>query len=108
WMQLPELAKARQPAVEVADFPLWQELQSKEAIAGHAGFNVLQWQQRRPQLVTEKAAGPQPEVTLIPASQGLAAPHVGKLSATLGPGSGANQLREPHGIASDHDGNVYV
>ena len=47
WMELPETATVRQPAVEVADFELWQELQKAEAEAGRRGFNVSEWIEMR-------------------------------------------------------------
>ena len=53
WMALPETAAVRQPAVEVADFKLWQELQKTEAEAGRRGFNVSEWIEMR-----EQGAGP--------------------------------------------------
>ena len=43
WMEEPTTAAVRQPAVEVADFERWQELQKTEAEAGRRGFNVSEW-----------------------------------------------------------------
>ena len=43
WMSQPEAADARQPAIEVADFEVWQALQKAEAEAGRRGFNVIEW-----------------------------------------------------------------
>ncbi len=43
WMEEPSTAAVRQPAVEVADFELWQELQKAETEAGRRGFNVSEW-----------------------------------------------------------------
>ena len=49
WMNEPETAAARQPAVEVSDFEVWQALQKKEAEAGRAGFNVGEWLEMKEQ-----------------------------------------------------------
>ena len=49
WMELPGTAAVRQPAVEVADFELWQELQKAEAEAGRRGFNVTEWLEMKEQ-----------------------------------------------------------
>ena len=43
WMERPEAASARQPAVEAADFETWQTLQKAAAEAGQNGFNVGEW-----------------------------------------------------------------
>ena len=49
WMERPETALARQPAVEVADFELWQERQKAEIEAGRGGFNVSEWLEMKEQ-----------------------------------------------------------
>lgn len=49
WMERPETALARQPAVEVAEFELWQELQKAETEAGRGGFNVSEWLEMKAQ-----------------------------------------------------------
>lgn len=49
WMSQPEAAYARQPAVEVADFEAWRDLQKAEAEAGLPGFNVGQWLEMKEQ-----------------------------------------------------------
>ena len=43
WMERPDAAAARQPAVEPADFESWQTLQKAAAEAGRGGFNVGEW-----------------------------------------------------------------
>ncbi len=43
WMERPETAAARQPAVDAADFESWQLLQKAAAEAGQGGFNVGEW-----------------------------------------------------------------
>ena len=43
WIDQPEAAAARQPAVDAADFEVWQALQKTEAEAGRGGFNVGEW-----------------------------------------------------------------
>ena len=49
WMEEPETAAARQPAIEVADFERWQTLQKIEAEAGRSGFNVSEWLEMKEQ-----------------------------------------------------------
>ena len=49
WMRQPEAAQARQPAVEVADFEVWRDLQKAEAQDGLPGFNVGQWLEMKEQ-----------------------------------------------------------
>ncbi len=49
WMDQPEAAAARQPAVDAADFEIWQALQKTEAEAGRGGFNVGEWLQMKDQ-----------------------------------------------------------
>ena len=49
WMDRPETAAARQPAIEVADFEQWQTLQKIEAEAGRRGFNVSEWLEMKEQ-----------------------------------------------------------
>lgn len=49
WMDRPETAAARQPAVEVADFEVWQSLQKAEVQAGRPGFNVGEWLEMKEQ-----------------------------------------------------------
>ena len=49
WMEQPETAGARQPAIEVADFERWQTLQKIEAEAGRSGFNVSEWLEMKEQ-----------------------------------------------------------
>ncbi len=49
WMNDPAAESARQPAVEVADFEMWQALQKSEAEAGRPGFNVGQWLEMKEQ-----------------------------------------------------------
>ena len=43
WMERPETAAVRQPAVDAADFESWQTLQKSAAEAGRSGFNVGEW-----------------------------------------------------------------
>ena len=43
WMERPEAAATRQPAVAVEDFESWQTLQKAAAEAGRFGFNVGEW-----------------------------------------------------------------
>ena len=43
WMERPETAAARQPAVDAADFETWQLLQKAAAETGRGGFNVGEW-----------------------------------------------------------------
>ena len=43
WMERPDTAAARQPAVDAADFESWQQLQKAAAEAGRRGFNVGEW-----------------------------------------------------------------
>ena len=43
WMERPDAAAARQPAVDAADFESWQSLQKAAAEAGQHGFNVGEW-----------------------------------------------------------------
>ncbi len=43
WMERPDAAAVRQPAVDVADFESWQILQKAAAEAGQGGFNVGEW-----------------------------------------------------------------
>ncbi len=43
WMERPEAAAVRQPAVDAADFESWQALQKAAAEAGRGGFNVGEW-----------------------------------------------------------------
>ena len=43
WMERPETAAARQPAVDASDFETWQALQKAAAEAGRGGFNVGEW-----------------------------------------------------------------
>lgn len=43
WMERPEAAAVRQPAVDAADFESWQLLQKAAAEAGQGGFNVGEW-----------------------------------------------------------------
>ena len=43
WMERPETAAARQPAVDVEEFESWQTLQKAAAEAGQGGFNVGEW-----------------------------------------------------------------
>ena len=47
WMVEPGAAAARQPAVELAEFEVWQGLQMAAAERGDWGFNVGQWHQIR-------------------------------------------------------------
>ena len=47
WMDQPSTRAARQPAVEIAEFQVWQQLQTAEAIAGRRGFNVGEWHAMR-------------------------------------------------------------
>ena len=47
WMDDPRTRDPRQPAVEVAEFRVWQELQKTEAEAGRWGFNVMEWHNMR-------------------------------------------------------------
>ncbi|MCH8088018.1 MAG: hypothetical protein IIC81_09245, partial [Chloroflexi bacterium] len=47
WMDQPIASAARQPAVEVEEFALWQELQMADAREGLWGFNVSQWHEMR-------------------------------------------------------------
>ena len=49
WMRQPEAAQARQPAVDVADFEVWRDLQKAEAEAGLPGFTVGQWLEMKEQ-----------------------------------------------------------
>ena len=49
WMNDPATATARQPAVEVSDFEVWQDLQKAEAEAGRSGFNVGEWLEMKQQ-----------------------------------------------------------
>lgn len=49
WMRQPDAAYARQPAVEVADFEVWRDMQKAEAEAGLPGFNVGQWLEMKEQ-----------------------------------------------------------
>ncbi len=109
WMELPDTLQARQPAVELSEFAAWQRLQLDEARAGRIGLNVLQWQERRAALaaqgVEEPDSSPPP---FTPAIQGQSAPRIGKATAVIRSGSGMAALREPHGIAVDRDGNVYL
>ena len=49
WMTDPATAAARQPAVEVSDFEVWQDLQKAEAEAGRSGFNVGEWLEMKQQ-----------------------------------------------------------
>ena len=43
WMERPDAAAARQPAVDASDFESWQALQKAAAEAGRGGFNVGEW-----------------------------------------------------------------
>ena len=43
WMERPEAAAVRQPAVDAEDFESWQALQKAAAEAGRGGFNVGEW-----------------------------------------------------------------
>ncbi|MBM2826978.1 MAG: hypothetical protein HW403_1042, partial [Dehalococcoidia bacterium] len=43
WMEQPETARARQPAVELEEFDRWQALQMQAAAGGQWGFTVDQW-----------------------------------------------------------------
>jgi hypothetical protein len=47
WAVRPETAKARQPAVEYAEFERWQELQMERALKGEPGFTVHEWHKMR-------------------------------------------------------------
>ncbi len=47
WVQRPETASARQPAVEYREFGRWQQLQMERAQRGERGFTVTEWQQMR-------------------------------------------------------------
>lgn len=50
WQRSPANAAARQPAVEIAEFPRWQQLQLARAAAGERGFTVNEWHQMRDRL----------------------------------------------------------
>ena len=112
WMSTPELAKARQPAIDPADFTTWQSLQLADAQAGKPGFNVQQWQERRPTTVKRLVATPLPGAAVVaetvPVAQGASAPLVGRLTARVGAGGAGQQLDDPHGVAVDGAGNAYV
>ena len=43
WMERPDAAAVRQPAVDAADFESWQALQKAAAEVGSRGFNVGEW-----------------------------------------------------------------
>ena len=47
WMHDPIASSARQPAVELVEFGLWQDLQRADAKEGRWGFNVGQWHEMR-------------------------------------------------------------
>ena len=49
WMNQPEAESARHPAIETADFEVWQSLQKAEAEAGRRGFNVGEWYEMKAQ-----------------------------------------------------------
>ncbi len=112
WMKSPELAQAREPAVEIAEFADWQAQQRSEALAGRPGFNLDEWQARRPasskRPVGTVVALPLDQIPIVPADQGASAPRRGTVTGTAGAPSGSDRMSDPHGIAADNSSNVYV
>ncbi|MBM3933602.1 MAG: hypothetical protein FJ319_04775 [SAR202 cluster bacterium] len=51
WVNSEASRGARQPAVENAEFAIWQSLQMQDAEAGRFGFNVNQWHEMRQQYI---------------------------------------------------------
>jgi DNA-binding beta-propeller fold protein YncE len=118
WAGSLDLAQSREPAVELDQFTAWQQAQEADAAAGRATFNVQEWKQRlatgQTTVSTTGQASPPAAVALavllsgaLPSDQGLSAPHVGQTTAELG-ASGDGKLNQPHGVAVDPNGNVYV
>lgn len=104
WMQTPQVAQARQPAVEVAEFPTWQALQMEDTRAGRGGFNVGQWHARRDSVLGASHAFSS-GIAPVGADDIASAPVVGRVAGTL---RADQPFNRPYGVALDRAGHVYV
>jgi sugar lactone lactonase YvrE len=100
WQRQPSNAAARQPAVEVAEFPIWQELQLAQAQAGEAGFGPSEWQDLREQYQPALAAA-------AAASTGGRVASKIETQPLAGFGTVAG-LKRPRGVAVDASGAIFV
>lgn len=101
WMGDPKAAELRHPAIDNADFGRWAALQTERARSGEPGFTVDDWQAIKRTLGPAVAANPGAGSLRVPTP----VPLNGVVAATYG---GPGQLLNPHGVAVDADGNVYV
>jgi DNA-binding beta-propeller fold protein YncE/4-amino-4-deoxy-L-arabinose transferase-like glycosyltransferase len=103
WQADPVAVEARFPAVAQADFPQWAALQAEWARERRTGFSVIDWLAMRRELGPPVAGAP----AIL--RQISSSPLSATLEAVYGaPGSGPGQLLDPHGLAVDQDGNVYI
>src|SRR5207302_11357512 len=72
---------------------------------GEPGFPVSEWQVIRRTLGPAVAGGPPAASVRVPTPVAVSATLVTTIGA---PGGGPGQLLDPHGVAVDADGNVYV
>ena len=104
WVSSPEVADRRRPAVEVAEFDVWQSLQLQEAAAGRRGFTAGQWEDMRARYgFPLQTSGGQPAGTQPP-PVGTPPPGMGTFEGTLADGL----LAEPRGVAVGKAGEAYV
>ncbi|TAK35807.1 MAG: hypothetical protein EPO21_04920 [Chloroflexota bacterium] len=109
WMREPEATAARQPAVDNADFPLWQELQLERARAGQPGFVVNEWQQMRGNLPALAAKiAPSTSSKTIKQPTNIPGDLATFVAAFGRQGSGNGEFLEPRAVAADRDGSLYV
>jgi sugar lactone lactonase YvrE len=97
WQQRPANAVARQPAVDPAEFPVWQAVQLERVRAGEPTYSVTEWKDVRGRYAVPAAVGGGPAPV---ASSVEVQPLV-----DFGPRTG---LRQPRGVALAADGSAYV
>ena len=112
WSATPQMAAARQPAVEVTEFDTWQRLLVDELSRG-GGFNLYEWQEMRSQYfaprpeVSAAVAAPPSAKPETPAAVPVDAPLAPSL-LTPDPSFRAGLFTQPRGVAFGADGSLYV
>jgi 4-amino-4-deoxy-L-arabinose transferase-like glycosyltransferase len=100
WQRQPSNAEARQPAVEVAEFATWQELQMDRARSKQSGFTVNEWHNLRDRYRPTPSPLASP-LARVPAAREI---EVRPLTgfATV------EAFREPRGVAVDAAGTAFL
>ena len=110
WIAQPATLDARRPALDPADFEVWQLAQMAEARAGRRGFDLQQWTPARAAAAREGAppgvsvAAAPPVAPAVPGARAALARR-GRPLAILGASAG---LADPRGVAVDTSGNVFI